>query len=230
MRRTIALLAVSTALLVGPGLILWLTALDDPQAGAGQTIRNWPAGQLDDQHQFGQRALLRLDDLVGVRLWLVRPTTPSAGTIVLRLRPVAGGPDLAEGQLAVSALTQRDPSVFRFATITTDPLTADRAVPIELILETRGVDRASAVSVMAGPDRYTNGTLLQDGREIAPADLAFEPLYQASRFDRILPVTRIARARPGVFGWPPLYALLLWAALCSGGWFMASIVRAPMRK
>ena len=113
MRRTIAVLIISTALLVGPGLILWLTALEDPQAGAGQTVRNWPAGQLDDQHQFGQRALLRLDDLVGVRLWLVRPIAPGAGTIVLRLRPAAGGNDLAVGQLAVSALTLRGPTVFQ---------------------------------------------------------------------------------------------------------------------
>ena len=230
MRRTIVVLAISTMLLVGPGLILWLTALDDPQAGVGQTVRNWPAGQLDDQHQFGQRALLRLDDLVGVRLWLVRPTTPGAGTIVLHLRPAAGGIDLAEGQLAVSALTLRGPSVFRFAAIGADPRAANQATPIELILETHGVDRASAVSVMAGPDGYQNGTLLRDGREIALADLAFEPLYQASWFDRILPVTRIAQSRPGLFGWPPLYALLLWAALCSCGWFMGSIVRTPMRK
>jgi hypothetical protein len=230
MRRTIAWLAVGTALLVGPGLILWLTAIEDPRVGAGQTVRNWPAGQLDDQHQFGQRALLHLDDLVGVRLWLIRPTTPGAGTIVLRLRPAAGGANLAEGQLAVSALTLRGPSVFRFSALRTDPLAADRAVPIELILETHGVDRASAVSVMAGPNRYKDGTLLQDGREIAPADLAFEPLYQASWFDRILPVTRIARARPGILGWPPLYALFLWVVLCSCGWFMGSLVRAPMRK
>jgi hypothetical protein len=230
MRRTIAWLAISTALLVGPGLILWLTALDDPQAGAGQTVRNWPAGQLEDQHQFAQRALLRLDGLVGVRLWLVRPVMPGAGRIVLHLRPAAGGTNLAEGQLAVSALTVRGPSVFRFTAIRTDPLAADRAVPIELLLETHGVDRASAVSVMAGPDQYKDGALLRDGREISRADLAFEPLYQASWFDRILPVTRIARARPGVFGWPPLYALLLWAVLCSCGWFMASLARAPIRK
>ncbi len=230
MRQTIALLTISAALLIGPGLIFWLTALEDPQAGAGQTVRNWPAGQLDDQHQFGQRALLRLDDLVGVRLWLVRPIVPGAGTIVLRLRPATGGTDLAVGQLAVSELTLHGPSVFRFATIRTDPLTADQSVPIELVLETHGVDRASAVSVMAGPDRYKNGTILQDGREVAPADLAFEPLYQASWFDRILPVTRIAQARPGLFGWPPLYAFLLWAVLCSCVWFMGSVIRAPMRK
>ena len=122
MRRTLAWLAVSSTLLLGPGLIFWLTALDEPQAGARQTVRNRPAGQIHDQHQFGQRALLRLADLVGVHPWLIRPIMPGAGTIVLPLRPAAGGNDLVERQLTVSALALRDLSVFRFTAIRTEPL------------------------------------------------------------------------------------------------------------
>lgn len=226
MSRPIARLLTIVALLVGPALALWLASIDDPRAGGGQAERSWVAGYLDDDHRFGQFAALRLEGLTGIRLWLPRPVSPGPGALILRLRTPGDSADLATAQLLVAALPAHGPATFRFAAIHGAVPPGDRPVPVILALEARGVDRASAVSVMAGPNNYGGGLLLRDGREIPRVDLAFEPLYAASWFDRLLPITRLARSRPGIFGWPPLYALLAYALLLILGWFLGRLVRA----
>jgi hypothetical protein len=225
MQRTIARRLIPLALLLGLGLVLWLAALDLPRVADGQTDRSWVAGYLDDQHSFGQFVSLPPEGLAGIRLWLPRPVAPGTGELIVHVRSAAGGPDRATAHIAVAALAQHGPTDFRFAALQTDPLHDEPSAPLLLLLESRGVDRASAVSVIAGRNRYSNGLLIRDGQALPRADLAFEPLYAARWLDRLLPITQIAQRRPGIFGWPPLYALLAYALLLALGWLLGRFVQ-----
>jgi hypothetical protein len=151
------------------------------------------AGYLYDGHQFGQIVEPVRHDLVGVRLWLPRPTTPGAGTVILHIQAVDSGAELATAELAVAELAARGPTTFRFAPAPMDRLTTTKPVPLKLLLETRAVDRAGAVSVLAGPNGYSNGMLLRDDQGLPRADLAFEPLYQSRWLDRLLVPTGLLR-------------------------------------
>ncbi len=226
MQRVVTIrLVLTTVFCVGTATIIWLALLDDPIAGSGQVDRSWVAGYLYDGHQFGQIVEPVRHDLVGVRLWLPRPTTPGAGTVILHIQAVDSGAELATAQLAVAELAARGPTTFRFAPVPMDRLTTTKPVPLKLLLETRAVDRAGAVSVLAGPNGYSNGMLLRDDQGLPRADLAFEPLYQSRWLDRLLPITQMARSRPGLLGWPPLYALLLWVVLWGYGWLLLNFIR-----
>ncbi len=225
MPRSIARLLIPAGLLCGLGLVIWLASIDAPRPGDGQLDRSWVAGYLDDQHRFGQYANLPLEGLTGIRLWVPRPVAPSAGELILHLRPAGGGPDHATARIAVAALAQRGPTDLRFDALHADPLRGDPADALLIELESRGVDRASAVSIMAGRNRYGNGVLIRDGQPLPRADLAFEPLYAARWLDRLLPITSIAQRRPGIFGWPPFYALLFYALLLALGWLLVRLAR-----
>lgn len=227
-KRLIARILIVAGLLGGLGLALWLAAAEAPrvESDSGQIYRGWLAGYLYDQHQFGQYANLPLEGLTGVRLWLPRPVAPGSGVLTLHVRPSGGGPDFATAQVAAAALAQLGPTDFRFAPLRADPLRGDQAEPLLIEIESQGLGRANAVSVIGGPNRYGNGTLTRDGKPVARADLAFAPIYDERRIDALLPVTRMAQRRPGVFGWPPLYALLLWAVLLIYGWLVIALLRA----
>ena len=221
--------ALIGALLVGLAAVLLCASISAPIVGASQPVRNWVAGYLDDGHQFGQIIQPSAHDLVGVRLWLLRPVAPGAGTILLSVRALDGGDTLATARLAVADLPAHGPATFRFDPVALDRVVTSKPAPVALVLTTQGVERSSAVSVMAGPNGYSNGIMLRDGRENARADLAFELLYRSSWFDRALSITQIARSRPGIFGWPPLYALLVYAMLVALGLFLRrlALVLAP---
>jgi hypothetical protein len=226
MQRVVTIRLVLTAIFcVGTAMSIWLALLDDPLVGSGQADRSWVAGYLYDGHQFGQIVEPVRHDLVGVRLWLPRPTNPGAGTVILHIQAVDSSAELATAELAVAELAASGPTTFRFAPVPMDRLTTTKPVPLKLLLETRAVDRAGAVSVLAGPNGYSNGMLLRDDMGLPRADLAFEPLYQSRWLDRLLPVTQMARSRPGLLGWPPLYALLLWVVLWGYGWLLLNFIR-----
>jgi hypothetical protein len=230
MQRAITRLLLSVALLLGLGLVLWLAALDTPRVADGQTDRSWVAGYLDDQHYFGQFVNLPPDGLAGIRLWLPRPVVPGTGELIVHLRSAGGGPDRATAHVAVAALAQHGPTDFRFTALQADPLRDRPITPLLLVLESRGVDRANAVSIIAGHNRYSNGLLVRDGRELPRADLAFEPLYASCWLDRLLPITRIAQHRPCIFGWPPLYALLAYVLLLVLGWLLGRFVQLVVNR
>jgi hypothetical protein len=224
-RATIIRLVAAAVFSVGTALIIWLALLDDPLTGSGQVDRSWVAGYLYDGRQFGQIVEPARRDLVGIRLWLPRPIAPGAGTITLRIQPIDSEVDLATAQLAVADLAANGPTTFWLPPVPMDRLTTTEPVPLRLLLTTSAVDRGSAVSVLAGPNGYSNGLLLRGQQGLPRADLAFEPLYQSRWLDRVLPITQMARSRPGILGWPPLYALLLWGVLWGYGWLLLNIVR-----
>jgi hypothetical protein len=225
MQRLITRFLIPLAPLIGLVLVLWLAALDAPRVADGQPNRSWVAGYLDDQHSFSQFVNLPPEGLAGVRLWLPRPVTPGTGELIVHVRSADSGPDRATARIAVAALAQHGPTDFRFAALQADPLHEQPITPLLLVIDTQGVDRTSAVSVIAGPNRYSNGLLIRDGQALPRADLAFEPLYTARWLDRLLPITQIARHRPGIFGWPPLYGLLAYVMLLTLGWLLSRFVR-----
>lgn len=214
------------ALLAGACLCLGLATISESAVGAAQRERSWVADYLHGQRQVRQIVELPLTGLAGVRLWLPRPALPGAGRISLRLRSLEDGAELGRAQVAVAALDPARPTLFRIGPADGPAPPPRRPVAAELILEAEQVDRASAVSVMAGPNRYGGGLLLRGGRQIPRADLAFEVLYDTRWFDRILPITRIAWGRPGVLGWPPLYALLAWLIVWGNGWLLLTLARS----
>lgn len=226
-KRLIARILIVAGLLGGLALALWLASAEAPrvESDAGQTYRGWMAGYLYDQHRFGQYANLPIEGLAGVRLWLPRPVAPGSGMLTLHVRLSSGGPDLAVAQVAAAALAQPGPTDFRFDPLRADPLRGDQVEPLLIEIDSQGLGRANAVSVIGGPNRYANGTLTRDGKPVARADLAFAPIYAARRLDALLPVTRMAQRRPGIFGWPPLYALLAYGLLAALGWLLVRVAR-----
>lgn len=217
--------AVALLALIGGAVLLVLATRLDEQPGSGQVLRSYVAGYLDDGHSIGQAMRLPLENLTGVQLWLVRPANPGGGTIFVTLQDSTTGEVFARPQIAVRDLPPDSPVAFDFPTVRVPSLDYGRASRVELVLTTTGVDRSSAVSVMAGPNRYSNGLLLKGDRQFPRVDLAFRPLYERRLLDRYLPVTRMAAGRQGMFGWPPLYALLLWLAVLACAWLLVLAYR-----
>ena len=217
---------IAFLLLVGACLVFWLASSSDPRVGPSQNDRSWVAGYLTDHHSFGQIMRLPLERLIGIRVWLCKPVTPNSGVIVLQLRKLEDKRVLATSELPVSGLTTCGPITFRLSPITFDPVTDGEQVAVMLTLETHDVSLTNRVSVIAGQNQYGNGLLLRDNQQIPLADLSFTTLYASSRFDHIVPITDIAQSKPGIFGWAPLYALLMYGLLIALAFVFHALVRA----
>jgi hypothetical protein len=223
---TIIRVIVATALLLGAGGVWALATQYETRIGPAQEERNWVVGYLHDGHSFGQIMRLRLEGLTGIDLWLQQPVTPGSGAVTIELRRLADQQVVATSEIPVAALAARGPTTFTFAVVETDRRAARDPVPLALILRTHEVNRDSAVSVMAGGNRYGGGAILLGENLVPGADLFFRARYQARVIDRVLPITQIAYARPGIFGWPPLYALLAYGLLVGLTLFFIALVRA----
>jgi hypothetical protein len=225
-RAALIRVIVATILLLGAGSVWSLAAQHETRIGPAQEERNWVVGYLHDGHTFGQILRVRLEGLTGIDLWLPKPVAPGPGVVILELRRLADQRVVATSEVPVAALAARGPTTFAFAAVETDRLAARDPVPLALVLRTRSVNRDSAISVMAGGNRYGGGAILLGENLVPGADLSFRARYQASVIDRVLPITQIAYARPGIFGWPPLYALLAYGLLVSLTLFFIALVRA----
>jgi hypothetical protein len=221
-RRRLVLLGL---FLAGLGLVFWLATAPTVRVGDAYREASEPGEALFDGHPIGQIIAPPLDQLVGLRLWLRRPAAPR-GTLVLRVRSLDQGLDLTEIELPVAALPAQGPTSFRLPERMAAPLQMNRRETLELLLTARGVDPADPVGVAVGGNGYGYGLLVRAGREIPRADLVFETLYQARLLDRVVPITAIAYGRPGIFGAPQLYALLLYAVLVLLLGFVALVLRA----
>ncbi len=222
-RPRVVLLAL---LLAGLGLILWLAIVGTTRAGDAYREFGQPAEPLFDGHRIGQIITVPLDQLVGIRLWLRRPVSAAGGTITLRMRSLDQQKDLALVEWPVAELTADGPTTFRLPQLAAAPLQMNRRETLELMLTTRGVDRSDPLGVGVGTNGYGRGLMVRDGQQIPRSDLAFETLYRARLLDRVFPITTIAYGRPGIFGWPPLYALLVYGALVVVGRFAYRVLRA----
>jgi hypothetical protein len=221
---------VSLALLLaGLGLILWLASADATRAGAAYRQAGKPAEPLFDGRRVGQIIVPPLDQLVGLRLWLRRPANRRGGTIALRVRSLEQHKDLASVELPVAELAEDGPTTFNLPVLAAAPIQINRPETLELMLTTHGVDQSDPVGIGVGGNGYGYGLMVRDGKEIARTDLMFETLYRARLLDRIFPITTIAYGRPGIFGWPPLYALLVYGVLAALGHFACWVFRTALR-
>lgn len=211
--------------LAGLGVVFWLASAPTVRVGDAYREASEPAEALYDNHPIGQIIAPPLDQLVGLRLWLRRPAAPR-GTLALHVRSLDQGLDLALIELPVADLPAQGPTSFRLPERLAAPLQMNRRETLELMLTSQGVDSADPVMVAVGGNGYGYGLLVRAGREMPRADLVFETLYQARLLDRVVPITTIAYGRPGIFGAPQLYALLLYSVLALLLAFVTRVLRA----
>ncbi len=205
---------LAALLLAGFGTTLALATTSRLAPGAAQATRNWPAGPLSDGHTYGQTLRVRPEGLSAVRFWLVPPRAPQ-GQIALLVRLPERDLTLPPVELPAAAIGRDGALTFPLPPLPPDPARPAAPVALKLTLEPRGIPRDAAPVVVAGPDAYPDGTLLRDGRPVRAADLAFAALYRSTGFDPLLPISRIAAGRPGLLGWPPLYALAAYAVVAA---------------
>lgn len=223
LRLRIVLIALAAAGLV---VLLWLATAAAAWPGSAYRDMSRPDEPLFDGHQIGQVVAAPLDRLVAVRLWLRRPANPGNSVIALRVRSLDQGKDLAAVELPVASIAADGPTTFGLPALAAPPLQINRPETLELVLITGGVAQADPVGIGVGRNGYGRGLMVRDGQEITDADLPFEMLYRARLLDRFFPITAIADQRPGIFGWPPFYALLVYGVLILLGRFAYRVLRA----
>jgi len=222
-------MALFALLVASFGLIFWLASANTTRSGAAYRLAGKPAEPLFDGRHVGQIITPPLDRLVGIRLWLHPPANPRGATIALHIRSLDQQKDLATAELPVAELAADGPTTFNLPALAAAPLQINRPETLELMLTTNGVDRSDPVGIGVGGNGYGRGLMVRDGKEIAHSDLMFETLYRVRLLDRIFPITAIAYGRPGIFGWPPLYALLIYGALVALGLFAYQVFRSAFR-
>jgi hypothetical protein len=189
-------------------LIFALSILVTERAGTTPAERNYVFGRLSRERSFGQTFAASPGNLVGVRVLLFANTNAREDPVTLRLGYAEGNlPELAIVVLPLHALDRRTWSTFDIP-----PLALNLTTTLRLDIEARTLPPSDWITVMAGPNTYPDGLLFIDDMPHPAIDLAFQPVYQNRPLDDLLPITRMALGKPGLLGWPPLYALL---AYCS---------------
>ncbi|MEI6775457.1 MAG: hypothetical protein WCK70_01000 [Chloroflexales bacterium] len=165
-------------------------------------------------------------DLVGLAIQ-IHPATQIVPDlrIPLHLRYADGPPiDLVSENLSVQAATNGVIAI-RFP-----PLMAvhDLRVPtttLTFILDIPQVQPNTGLTFTARENHQTPDTLTIDGRVLTNRELVFAPIYQHRWADSLWPISAMARGKPGVLGWPPLYALLAYIYLIVLGVGIANLRR-----
>jgi hypothetical protein len=206
-RSSISFRFITAVPWLGLILIVVLSSLTTDRIGPAPTQRNWVFGRLDHMRTFGQTFVAQPGTLIALRVLLLANPSDRDDRVTLRLRYVDRDlPDLAVSSLPLRELSQRD-----WATFKLQPLTLNLTSSLRLDVEAPTLSQNDWITVIAGPDTYPDGEMLVDNLHRQSADLAFQPVYQRRWIDGLLPISRMAQGKPGVLGWPPLYALLGYA-------------------
>ncbi len=199
---------------LGLAVVLLISTRTTTVVGAGPAQRNLVLGKLDQQHSFGQVFVAEQLYLSGIRVLLVPPPGERDDLVTLRLGVVAAGlPDLAVVSLPVHALARQGMTTFAFEPLHLRMTPHSVTTTLQLTLEAPTLPPAYGITVIAGADSYAGGHLLVNGVARTQFDLAFQLLYQQRWLDQVLPISRLAEGRPGLLGWPPFYALLVYGYL-----------------
>lgn len=186
-----------------------------------QTERSHLAGVIYGDQRLSQIVEVPREGIAAVQFWLLAHQPSDNGSIVLRVStPAAPDHDLAQVSLRLSDLPPQPPVSFRL------PAFDRTSTPALLLtLEAPELDRAHAISVLGGGNRYGRGTLLVNEAPHVGEDLAFRLFALRTHGDTFLPLTRLASERPGIFGQTWLYVAVVWAVLWAYGWMMINVVR-----
>jgi hypothetical protein len=207
--RPLAARRVHALLWIGLLLVYLSSSFTSDIPGRAPTQRNWVYGRLSGEHTYGQTFVVERDELVAVRVLLL--ASPGAGNESVTLRLSYAGsalPALAVVTMPLGALARHEMTSFLFPPLTLRFPPSEVTTTLRIDLEAPNLAPADWVAVMAGPNTYPNGELFVDGGARPGVDLAFQPVYRRRWFDFLLPITRMAHGKPGLLGWPPLYALL----------------------
>ncbi|NTU80931.1 MAG: hypothetical protein HGA45_16385 [Chloroflexales bacterium] len=152
--------------------------------------------------------------LSGLRLWLAQPAPKGAELLVRAGEAALPGIALVEAVVPLSAAGADGAVDLRFAPLRAGASPYVLTTTLQVRIEARGLAPGAGIALQSGSDPQGQGQ--------APA---FTPLYQVRPFDSLWPISRMADGRPGIFGWPPLYALLAYG-FCA---FLLCALRAISR-
>jgi hypothetical protein len=191
----------------------------------GQLTRGRASGLIYGDERLSQVVAVPRDGLVAVQFWLLAYRRDAPGNVVLRVAALEA-PDLP---LAIIAIPLRDLPATPPVTFPLPALNAASTPALLLTLEAPTLNREHAPSVLGAGNLYGNGLLLVNGRPRIAEDLAFQLLSRPLQADQLLPISRLAAGKPGLFGWPQLYLLLplalLWVGAWAIGWLVAAVAR-----
>jgi hypothetical protein len=211
-------------------LILVLSSLTSDTVGRGPVQHTLVYGRLNRDHTFGQTFVVERDTLVAVRVLLFAGPTNRDDLVALHLRYAESGPpDLVVVTLPLHALVRQEMTTFAIPPLMLDSPPQVVTTTLRIDLEAPTLPPEDSITVMAGPNTYPDGQLLADGKARPMADLAFQPVYQRRWFDTLLPISRMAHGKPGLLGWPQLYALLAYALCLALAYALRWLWRASLQ-
>jgi hypothetical protein len=148
-------------------------------------------------------------DLVGLAIRLSPAAQSGTDTkIPVHLRYADGPPfDLVIGDALVSA-AKDGVLTLRFPPIT---VIRDQRVPtttLRLTLTIPKIPASTGPTITIRENPLSQGGIAVDGRADHHQDLVIAPIYQRRWADSLWPISAMARDKPGLLGWPPLYPLL----------------------
>ncbi len=197
---------------LGMLIVLIASSVTVETPGTAPIRRNWVIGKLDRDHVFDQTFVVDQINFSAIRVLLLPSfNDQSDEPVILRLRTE----NVFAFEVASVTLPVRDLSRQGMTSFTL-PAMRIRATPhtitttLRLTLEAPTIPPAAGISVIAGPDDYPHGEAWINGQPRPDVDLAFQPIYQQRWLDRLAPISKLADGKPGLAGWPPLYALLIY--------------------
>ncbi len=201
-----------------------ITTLDSEISALAPTDRELPLGKIKT---IEQTFTITRPDLVGIA-FPIRSDVQSAADlyIPLHLRYADGSPnDLVSERLLVQAAVGGVITV-RFAPITGAHDSRIPTATLKLILNIPELQPDTGPIFTARENHQTQESLTLDGRILPNRTLVVTPIYQRRWADSLWPISAMARGKPGLLGWPPLYALLAYTYLLTLGVGIANLRRA----
>lgn len=197
----IALLVVLT--------IAAMAAAAEPVEWSGDAVSGVELLDLAAVEQLEQRLLAEGDQLVGLRLGLKVDPEAADFPLGLRMRHEGSFPiDIIDIELPLGA-TAQGVLELRFAPMLTWATPHAISPTLQLILEPPQLPEGVDVRILVSRQTAPHGAVVVNGEVEPRFALAFTPIYQERRLDALWPVSRMAAQRPGPFGWPPFYPLLV---------------------
>lgn len=208
--------------LAGAALIVLLSMISYEVRGKPFASADGPVARIDAQHAVIQRIAIETIGLQGFELNFIPQERVEPLTLTLRLQVADSGlPDLARvDRMASPALTT--PLRFDFPALTTSLAPYAITSTLDIILEASSPLTTTHLTLLGGPAAASLQVGAEQSSSIA---LSITPLYQRRLFDLIWPISAMASGRPGIFGWPPLYPLMVYGYLLSISYAVVALRR-----